>query len=235
MNSTILSRLLNNYFDTLQLDNNIKQQLKILLNNKLYVDIQDQFEQILKQKYIKDFLQIYPECINIINDKSINIQSKINNFIFRISKKYLNEHAQKEIQNNIQYPINSQVNNLSFSSQDPYFREAPIVICREFLKNNQYKDHILVRNPGKYHDDVLQEHKELINKCYDNNNQLIFVCLYLYSNNIIYISSREVNFYSSINKLVQILKNQYKSLNSIFYVQYNGNIKNTKHLAKKIL
>ena len=235
-NKYSFSRELNNYVDNIQLDNNIKNKLQQLLaNDKLFIDIEDKFKLILKNKYINDFIQQYPEykqyCTDFNDDKII---SYINNFIYRLEKKYLNEYAQKEIQDNLAYSMGSKVNNLTFSSQDPYFREAPIVICREFMENNQYEDHVLIGLSGEHHEQVIINNSELINRCYNKNNQLICAWLYLYPRNNVYISSRDINYYSSIDELVQILKNKFKQLNSIFYVKYQGNTRFTKRLAKNM-
>lgn len=244
VDSLTLSREFNNYFNTITIDDDIKNQLKQLLaNNQLFINIEKQFIQILKNKYINDFLILYPKYKQIFIDPNEQIKKCIDMFIMRLEKLYLNEYAQKEIQNNLKYPINSRVNNLTFSSQDPYFREAPIVVCREFLDNGKYKDHVLIGHPNEHHYKVMKDHPEIIDNCKDKYGNAIFACAYLYPDNIIYLSTQEQNTYSSINEVKEILSTQIPNIKGIFCVNYkqvnqNGkkiNIKDfTNRLARRI-
>lgn len=117
INKLKFSRELNNYLNNIQINDFIKKQLtKLLVTNNLYANIENEFIQILKNKYINDFILKYPQYKNTFNNNDKYILQIINTFFNRLAKKYLNEYAQQEIQNNLKYPINSQVNNLSFSS-----------------------------------------------------------------------------------------------------------------------
>ena len=227
------SRELNNYVYNCKIDDNIKNQLKQLLaGNKLFASIENEFINILKDKYINNFLQLHPQYKLYFDSSNDTIQTYITNFIMRLEKKYLNEYTQKEIQNNLKYPINSKVNNLTFSSQDPYFREAPIVVCREFLDNGNYKDHVLIGPYGTHHEYVLNKNSELLDRCKLNGIDF-FTCAFLYKNNIVYLSTNEYNAYSSLKEVANIIIQQYPMMN-IFSVTYPKDNKKDDNKTKKI-
>ena len=233
INIYAFSRELNNYVYNCKIDINIQQQLKQLLSgNKLFANIKNEFIDILKDKYINNFLQLHPQYKLYFDSSNDKIQACITNFIMRLEKKYLNEYTRKEIQNNLKYPINSKVNNLTFSSQDPYFREAPIVVCREFLDNGNYKDHILIGPYGTHHDYVLNKNSELLDRCKLNGIDF-FTCTFLYKNNIVYLSTNEYNAYSSLKEVANIIIQQYPMM-SIFSVIYPKDNEKDDNKIKKI-
>lgn len=205
-----LSRELIAFTDNVKINNNIRQQLSnLLINNKQFTSIQKQFDLILYNYYLAQFLQQYPNRRTQILKPNKDINKMLEAFIQRLEKKYLNEYAQKEIQNNLQYNIGTQANNLTFSSQDVDFRLAPVIIGREFLNDNgtKYKDHILIGNAGEHHDAILQS--EQIQDKFVHNGKEIFISAYLYPNNVIYFSSKEYNGYSSLQEVASIIKTQY--------------------------
>ena len=87
----------------------------------------------------------------------------------------------------------------------------------------------------KLNNDFLIRIQDILNNCSDINGTEFFTCLYLYDNDIIYISQREYNPYN-INELIQILKNNLPNIKGIFYVDYSHNDnKTTIRLARKLI
>ena len=79
-------------------------------------------------------------------------------------------------------------------------------------------------------------------KCIDKEGREYFAFLYLYDDNIVYISRQEHNEYD-INDLINVLKKNIPNLQGVFYVNYaqdtNGKFildqKQTTRLAKRLL
>ena len=162
--------------------------------------------------YLAQFLRQYPNRRIQILKPNKDVNKMLEAFIQRLEKKYLNEYAQKEIQNNLQYDIGTQANNLTFSSQDVDFRLVPVIIGREFLNDNgtKYKDHILIGNADEHHDAILQS--EQVQDKFVHNGKDFFTSAYLYPNNVIYLSSKEYNGYSSLQEVASIIKTQYPQM-----------------------
>ena len=230
MNNIQASRIINNFITDLKLNNDFLIKIQDILNNA-DITLNEIFNHNIMneiyQYHYKQLISQYKDIKSYIND------AKLKEKLF---KKYSYIFAQQEIQNNMNTSIGESANNLSFTSQDINYRSAPIVVCREFINNYQsYKDHVFIGLQNQHHEQVISQHFDVLNNCSDINGTEFFTCLYLYDNDIIYISQREYNPYN-INELIQILKNNLPNIKGIFYVDYSHNDnKTTIRLARKLI
>lgn len=235
MNKLQASRLVNNYIANLQLNSNFIRKITEFLNNdkdKTLKNIEedDNFCNEILRYHLQDIIKQYNDIQQYIDVK---------NFKFKLLKKYLFTFAQQEISNNMSTNIGDTANNLSFSSQDVDYRSAPIVIYRIFSDDKQlYQDKIWVGQPGQHHDQFLYS-DNINDNCRDANGNEILACLYLYQDDIIYISNHDINNYSNLDEIVNILKEKFPThIKGIFQVYYpnpdNDKGKTTTRLARKL-
>ena len=229
MNSIQVSRIINNFITDLKLNNDFLIKIQQIINNTNITLDNVQNHNIMNEIYQYHYQQLisqYKDIKSYIND------AKLKEKLF---KKYSYTFAQQEIQNNMNFAIGEQTNNLSFTSQDVDYRSAPIVIYRLFSKDKTtYEDKIWIGKNGQHHDHFLNIDDNIIQDCTDKQGQQIFACLYLYQDDIVYISKKDVNYYGDTDILVNILKQKFpRPLKGIFEVTY-GEDKRTVRLARKI-
>lgn len=232
MNKLQASRLVNNYIANLRLNQQFIDDINKLTKKNIRLN------KIIETNIANQILDYH---FQEINKQYINIEKFLDKEQFKqkLLKKYLFVFAQNEISNNMLTDVGGEANNLSFSSQDIDYRAAPIVVCRAFSDDKvSYKDYVFIGSQYQHHEHVMQQHSDIMQKCIDNNGNEYFACLYLYDNNIVYISQRDKNEYSN-SDLIQILKNKIPNLQGIFYVNYleqdnNGRYKLDKKITTRL-
>ena len=234
MNKFQTSRFINNYIANLELNDLLVNEIKKVVA-KFKINLKDIgnneiFDKVLSY-HMNDILKTYPEIKDYINKEQ---------FKQKLIKKYCFAFAQDEIASNLNTPVGEQANNLSFSSQDVDYRSAPIVIYRTFADDfSSYEDKFWLGGPGQHHDQFINSNPEVLQHGQDKDGRVFLACLYLYKDDIIYISTNDVTNYSN-DQLVKILKEKYpRPIKGIFAVKYSDpnrkDIKETVRLAKKLL
>ena len=238
MNSIQASRIINNFIANLQLNNDfiikIKNELKQNNNqNKKLKELEnDNIALEILEYHIKELQQQYPDIQFYINKSRDKLKLKF-------LKKYFFAFAQNEISDNMNFSIGDKVNNLSFSSQDVDYRSAPVVVYRQFSDDKKsYEDKVWIGQNGQHHDQLLTQ-SDFIDHATDENGNYKIACLYLYQDDIIYISNQDENSYPNTDILVQILKEKFprpiQGIFSVFYPQIgNDEGRITTRLAKKL-
>ena len=159
------------------------------------------------------------EKINAINDKKQIV--KIND-----QGKFIDKNNNIVDENTLPYI------EIDFDPRSDDQRERPIVIIREFKKNNKYKDHVIIGEQGANHGSILygEQYQNLMEASKTSPYEYTFACCYLIGT--IAIVDQDRYSFPSIEAIVKALKKSHKFTK--IYIIDNNNSKHLHRLAKKI-
>lgn len=114
-----------------------------------------------------------------------------------------------DVDKNIQIILNSKNDQhllIDFDPTNSSQRDGAIVVCREFINNNDYIDHVYLNTSGKTHSQIQEEHPKELQHCRDSNGNLI-LCHAHYWYPIVFLSG--YNTYPNKKEVATIIKNKY--------------------------
>ena len=228
-----------------------KRLLRKLASNE---EIKDILEKLYNQYNPKDYPHMWIKPKDQSNDMWIIFQATL----FGLQEKNINVDKEtvldelnkfieekKQIKNEIIsvspkiQPILNNYNDtlrIDFDPADPYERDGPVVVMREFTRNG-YKDHAFIGEKGETHTIVQDKHPDIKKHCI-NKEGIPVICHANYWHPIVFITG--YNKYDNIKEVAKIIKKKYPSIEKVY--SFNGNSRGgiihkeaKKHLPKRIV